>query len=260
MAIAEPLPGQQPHGEFDGGRPMTILEHLLELRTRLIICCLALVVGVAISSVFTDEFFKFLLQPARDKAPDAEIVSNRVLGNFMIYFHVALLGGLIISMPVLVWQTLLFVLPGLTPKEKRWVLPIVLGIFVCFLIGAAFAYYIALPRAVDFLLNFNSDQFKNIIPANDYLSFATRMIFWIGVSFELPIFMLALARFGMVTGRKLLSWWRYMIVVVFLAAAIITPTPDPLTQSLVAGPLLVLYALGTILAFIFGQKPPKAVA
>lgn len=231
---------------------MTILEHLQELRARLIWCCLAIVVGIVISSFFTDNLFDFLLKPAREEAPDARIVSNRVLGNFSIYFYVAILGGLIIAMPMIVYQTLMFILPGLTPQEKRWVLPLVFGIFLCFLAGAAFAYYIALPRAVGFLLNFNKDQFENIIPANDYLSFANRLILWIGVSFELPIFMLALARFGLITGRKLLSWWRYMIVVVFVVAAIITPTPDPLTQSLVAGPLLVLYAIGTVLAFIFG--------
>lgn len=257
MVIAEPPPGQHQHEEFDGGRPMTILEHLLELRTRLIYCCLALVVGVIISSIFTNQFLDFLLEPAHDKAPNANIISGRVLGNFSIYFRIAMLGGLIISMPILVWQALLFILPGLTPKEKRWVLPLVVSIFICFLIGAAFAYYIALPRSVDFLLNFNSERFPNFIPATDYIDFATRLIFWIGVSFETPIFILALARFGLVTGRKLLGWWRYMIVIVFIVAAVVTPTPDPITQTLVAGPLLLLYGAGVILAFIFGQKPAR---
>lgn len=246
-----------PPPDYEGGRPMTILEHLQELRTRLIWCCLGLTVGVVISSIFTNQFLDILIQPVRDRAPDAHIVSNRVLGNFATYFKVALFGGLVIGMPVFVYQTLMFVLPGLTPQEKKWVLPIVAGIFLSFAMGVAFAYFVALPRAVGFLLNFNKERFENFVTVGDYIDFTTRLLFWIGVTFELPLFILALARFGLITGRKLLSWWRYMIVIVFVAAAVITPTPDPLTQTLVAGPLLVLYALGVVLAFLFGRDRPR---
>jgi sec-independent protein translocase protein TatC len=244
---------ERPEDPFDGGRPMTILEHLNELRSRLIWCCIALVVALIISSIFTNDFLLFLQEPVKKEAPDAEIINNKVLGNFATYFKVSLLGALIISMPVLVYQTLMFVLPGLTPSEKKWVLPIVVGIFLSFFAGVAFAYYITLPRAVGFLLNFNKETARNFITIQDYIDFCTRLVFWIGVTFEMPIFVLALARFGLITGRKLLSWWRYMIVVVFVVAAVVTPTPDPITQTFVAGPMLVLYAAGVILAFIFGR-------
>lgn len=260
MAITSPPAARlpEPSPEFDGGRPMTILEHLQELRTRLIWCVIGLAVGVAISTIFTNQFLEFLIQPAKDRAPEAHIVSNKVLGNFTTYFKVSLLGGLIIAMPVFVYQALMFILPGLTPQEKKWVLPIVVAIFISFTIGVAFAYYVTLPPAMDFLLNFNKDTAENFITITDYIDFTTRMLFWIGVTFETPIFILALASFGLITGKKLLQWWRYVIVVAFLIAAIVTPTPDPLTQTLVAVPILVLYGIGVVLAFMFGRDRRRA--
>lgn len=240
--------------DFDGGRPMTILEHLQELRSRLIWCVVALVIGVVIASIITNDLIDILLQPAKDRAPTAEIVQSKVLGNFTTFFKVALYAGVGIAMPVWVYQTLMFVLPGLTPQEKRWVIPVTVGIFVCFAAGIAFAYVVILPQTMGFLLNFNKDQFRPLIQAQDYLDFTTRLLFWIGASFQTPLFILALARFGIVSGPKLLGWWRYMIVVVFLVAAVVTPTPDPLTQTMVAGPLLVLYLVGVVLAYIFGRE------
>jgi sec-independent protein translocase protein TatC len=248
-----------PPPDYMGGRPMTILEHLLELRMRLIWCCIGLIVGVTISFIFVDPFMEFLRRPMEKQAPEADLIATKVLENFTIYFKVALLGGLILSMPILVYQMLMFVLPALTPEEKRWVLPVVAGIFLCFLAGVLFAYYVTLPPALRFLLNFNTDVATPLINIADYINFVTRMVFWIGVSFETPLIILALARFGMVTGRKLLSWWRYIIVLVFVVAAVVTPTPDPLTQSLVAGPLLVLYAIGVVLAFLFGRDRGRRV-
>lgn len=253
------IPASAPPPEFDGGRPMTILEHLQELRTRLIWCCIGLVVGMVISFAFTNQFLDFLVEPVRLRAPNADLIFTSPLENFTTFFKVSLLGGLIIAMPVFVYETLMFVLPGLTPQEKRWVLPVVGGIFISFAIGVAFAYYVTLPPAVGFLLNFNTDVAKAQIKIGEYINFATRLLFWVGVTFETPLFILALARFGLITGRQLLGWWRYIIVLVFLVAAVVTPTPDPLTQTLVAVPLLVLYLIGVLLAFLFGrdQRRPR---
>lgn len=232
---------------------MTILEHLQELRSRLIWCVVSLIIGVAVAAIFTNDVLDLLLKPAKERAPDAQFVQLKVLGNFATFFKVALYTGVGIAMPVWVYQTLMFVLPGLTLQEKRWVLPVTLGIFLCFGTGVAFAYYVILPQTLGFLLNFNKDQFKPVIQAQDYLDFTTRLLFWLGVSFQMPLFVLALARFGIVSGRKMLGWWRYMVVVVFLVAAVVTPTPDPLTQTMVAAPLLVLYLIGVALAFLFGR-------
>lgn len=257
MAIAEPTtrPGKAAQ-EFDGGRPMTILEHLQELRMRLVVCLIWLIIGIAISSVFTNQALEFLKEPMRQRAPEADLIFTKPLEGFTSYFRIALLGGLIIAMPAFVYETLMFVLPGLTPQEKRWVLPIVAGIFVCFTAGVLFAYYVTLPPALGFLLN-TFGVARPLINLGEYINFVTRLVFWVGVSFETPLFILALARFGVITGRQLLSWWRYVIVAVFVVAAIVTPTPDPLTQTLVAGPLLVLWLVGVGLAYLFGRSRPQ---
>ena len=256
MAISTTTPTQPPP-DFDGGRPMTILEHLQELRSRLIWCVVGLVIGMVLSFYFTNDFMTILTRPAKERAPDAELIFTRPLENFTTYFKVSLLGGLIVAMPVFVYQTLMFVLPGLTPGEKRWVLPIVVGVFLSFIVGVAFAYYVTLPPAAGFLLNFNKDVAVARINIGEYINFTTRLIFWVGVTFETPLFILALARFGVITGRQLLGWWRYMFVFVFVVAAVVTPTPDPLTQTLVAVPLLALYAIGVLLAFLFGRKDDR---
>ena len=245
-----------PDGGFDGGRPMTIIEHLQELRTRLIVCCVAIVLGLVVSSIFTNDFLKFLVNYAKEAAPNIEVIQLRVLDNFLTFFKVSLYGALALAMPVLVYEVLMYILPGLTPKEKRWVIPLVLGIVACFALGVTFAWYVVLPKALEFLLNFNADIAANKIQLTDYISFVLRLVFWVGVSFQTPMVILALAAFGLVDARRLIGWWRYVIVLVFVIAAVITPTPDPVTQTLVAGPMIGLYIIGIILAHFFGRKRP----
>jgi sec-independent protein translocase protein TatC len=239
--------------QFDGGKPMTLLEHLLELRSRLIWCALALVVAVVISSIFTSRVMLFLVEPAKEQAPAFKLIVTEPMENITVFFRVALLGGLILAMPMFIYQTLMFVLPALTPQEKKWVFPLVGGILASFLIGVAFSFYVILPPSARVLFNFNSSFAEPNIKAGSYIDFVTRLLFWVGLTFEMPIFILALARFGMLTGRRLLGWWRFAIVGAFVLSAIITPTIDPVTQSLVAGPIIVLWLLGTALAFMFGR-------
>lgn len=239
--------------QFDGGKPMTLLEHLLELRTRLIWCALALIVCVVISSIFTNQLMRFLLDPAKEQAPQLQLIFTAPMENVATYFKVALLGGLILAMPMFIYQTLMFVLPALTPQEKKWVIPLVIGILLSFLAGVAFSFYIILPPSANVLFNFNSDIAEPNIRVGSYFDFVSRLLFWVGVTFEMPIFILGLARFGMITGRQLIGWWRFAIVGAFVLSAIITPTIDPVTQTLVAGPIIVLWLIGTGLAFIFGR-------
>ncbi len=239
--------------QFDGGKPMTLLEHLQELRGRLIWCAIGLVIAVLISSIFTQRLMLFLLEPAQKQAPDLELQFTAPMESVSTFFKVALMGGLILAMPVFVYHTMMFVLPALTPQEKRWVLPLVAGVIVSFLIGVAFSFYFILPPSARVLFNFNNEIAKADIQVGKYYDFVTRLLFWVGVTFEMPIFILALARFGMVTGRRLLGMWRFAIVGAFLLSAVITPTIDPVTQTLVAGPIIVLWLLGTGLAFIFGK-------
>jgi sec-independent protein translocase protein TatC len=237
--------------EFDGGKPMTLLEHLLELRGRLIWCALALVVCVGVASVFTTPLMEFLLEPAKKKAPNLELIFTEPMESIATYFKVALMAGMILAMPMFIYQALMFILPALTPQEKKWVLPLVGGILVSFLVGVAFSFYFILPPSAGVLFNFNASVATPAIKIGSYFDFVTRLLFWVGVTFEMPVFILALARFGMVTGRKLLGWWRFAIPGAFIVSAIITPTIDPVTQTLVAAPIIVLWLVGTALAFLF---------
>lgn len=232
---------------------MTLLEHLKELRSRLTWCVAGLVVSVLISSYFTNSLMKFLLEPGKKKAPELKLIFTSPMENIATYFKVALMGGLILAMPIFVYHALMFVLPALTPKEKKWVLPLVFGMVASFIVGVAFSFYVILPPSAGVLFNFNSDVAQPFIQVGNYFDFVTRLLFWVGLTFEMPIFILGLARFGIVTGHKLLGWWRFAVVGAFLLSAVITPTVDPVTQTLVAGPIIVLWLVGTALAYIFGR-------
>jgi sec-independent protein translocase protein TatC len=141
-----------------------------------------------------------------------------------------------------------------------WLWGTVFGATALFLAGVAFAYYIALPPAMDFLLNFNTDLASPNIRISSYIDFVTRLLFWTGVCFEIPIVVMYLARFGIVRAAQLLRWWRYAIVLIAVVAAIVTPTVDPVTMSLVMAPMVVLYFLGIILAFIVQPRRPPVSA
>jgi sec-independent protein translocase protein TatC len=230
-----------------GGKELTILEHLQELRRRLIISAVALVIAVLGSLVFTKKLLEWLTAPAHDRVQDVTIVFTDPLGYWAAYFRVALVAGVAIAMPVLVYEALAFVGPGLTGKEKRWVFPIVIGASVFFVLGAAFAYYLELPPALGFLLN-SGGGIEPFINITSYVDFVSRLMLVTGLVFELPLFVMGLAKLRVVTSRKLLGWWRYAIVLAFVVSAVVTPSIDPVTQSVVAAPMIVLYFAGIVLA------------
>jgi len=169
------------------------------------------------------------------------------VGYWAAYFRVALLAGIAIAMPVLVYETLAFIGPGLTRAERRWVYPVALGASVAFVAGAAFAYYIELPPALRFLLN-SSGGIEPFINVTSYIDFTTRLMLVTGLVFELPLFVMGLAKLHIVSSRKLIGWWRYAFVLAFVVSAVVTPSIDPITQTLVAVPMVILYFLGIILA------------
>lgn len=239
---------------FDGGKPMTLLEHLQELRNRLIWCAIGVVLAVIVSTIFTKRVMLFLLEPAKEQAPNFELIFTSPTESIATYFKIALFCGMVLAMPILIYHTLMFVLPALTPQEKKWVLPLVGGILVSFLLGVAFSFYVILPPSAGVLFKFNNDIASAKIQVGAYYDFVAKLLFWVGVVFEMPIFILALARFGLVTGRRLIGWWRFAIVGAFIVSAFVTPTIDPVTQTLVAGPIIALWLLGTGLAFAFGRE------
>ena len=232
------------HGE---GKELTIMEHLQELRRRLIIAAAAVILAVTGSLIFTKQLLEWLTAPARDSVEDVTIIFTDPVGYWAAYLRVALLAGIAIAMPVLVYETLAFIGPGLTRAERRWVYPVALGASVAFVAGAAFAYYIELPPALRFLLN-SSGGIEPFINVTSYIDFTTRLMLVTGLVFELPLFVMGLAKLHIVSSRKLIGWWRYAFVLAFVVSAVVTPSIDPITQTLVAVPMVILYFLGIILA------------
>ena len=237
------------------GKVLTILEHLQELRRRLIIAAAALLLGTVASAIVTQPLLQWLTEPAKDHVENLQIIFTEPLEYWGTYFRVALLGGVALAMPVIVYEVLAFVGPGLTRGERRWVYPIVVAASVAFLGGAAFAYYVMLPPALSFLLGFGSDVANPFIRVGSYVNFVTRLMLVSGLVFELPLFVMGLAKLGVVNSRKLVGWWRHALILAFVVAAIVTPSIDPITQSLVAGPIIVLYFLGIVLAKMVETRP-----
>ncbi|HLF80058.1 MAG TPA: twin-arginine translocase subunit TatC [Dehalococcoidia bacterium] len=249
---------QPPTSSQDDEKNLTILEHLQELRRRLMICGIAIFVGLIVSFYpLTQWFVEWLKKPAGD---DFTLIFTEPLGLWTTFFQVSLQLAIAIAMPILVWQVLAFVGPGLTRNEKRWAYPIVFGASVMFLLGCAFAYYVEMPPALNFLFNAPGDLAEPFISFKSYVSFATRLMMVTGLVFETPLLVMGLAKVGVVHSRKLLSWWRFAIVGAFIVSAIVTPSIDPVTQTLVAGPMIVLYFVGIGLAKLVEGNPliPKA--
>ncbi len=256
---APPEPPPETPQEQPTEKYMTLVEHLEELRFRLFVSALGVVAGLAVSAYFGGEIIEFLKEPAEARNPDFQLQFIEPFELFVTYFRVSLLGGLIFGMPVIVYQALRFVSPGLQPGERRWLYLTVIGATALFLGGVAFAYYVALPPALDFLLNFGSgDLARPNIRVGSYIDFVTRLLFWTGVSFETPLVVMFLGRFGIVSPGQLVRWWRLAVVGAFVIAAIVTPTIDPVTQSLVAGPIIALYFLGIVLAWLVRPRPAPA--
>ncbi|MDI6856735.1 MAG: twin-arginine translocase subunit TatC [Dehalococcoidia bacterium] len=245
-ADSNPAVAAPPKAESEG-KELTILEHLQELRQRLMIAAGALILATVGSLVLTNWLLGWLTAPARNSVEDVRIIFTDPLGYWGAYFRVALLSGVTIAMPVIVYEVLAFVGPGLTRQERRWVYPLVIGASLAFVAGGAFAYYIELPPALRFLLN-SGGGIEPFINVTSYIDFITRLMLVTGIVFEMPLVIMALAKLHVVSSRKLISWWRYAIVLAFVAAAVVTPSIDPVTQSLVAGPIIVLYFTGIILA------------
>jgi sec-independent protein translocase protein TatC len=246
---------QRRHEPVEEGKVLTILEHLQELRRRLIIASAALLVGVIATAVFTQQFLHWLTVPAKDQVQDLTIIYTEPLEYWATYFRVALVAGVAVAMPVIVYEILAFVGPGLTRQERRWVYPVVLGASLSFVAGAAFAYYVELPPALRFLLGFSGDVAEPNIKIGSYVDFVTRLMMVTGLVFEMPLLVMGLAKLGIVNSRRLLGWWRYALVLAFVVAAIVTPSIDPVTQSLVAAPIIVLYFAGIILAKLVEGRP-----
>ena len=231
---------------------MTLMEHLLELRTRLIWVVGALAIGTIVAMLFVNPILRFITAPLSDLG--AETIAIGPTDTIGVFFKVSFTVGAAIAMPMIVYHLIAFVSPGLYPHERRNLLLTLPGIMVLFGAGAAFAYFVLVPVAVSFLQSFLGDVIRQEWTIDRYIGFVTRIVFWIGVAFETPLVIAFMARTGMVSGPQLLRMWRQAMVIIAIMAAAITPTVDPVNMAIVMGPLIVLYFASVGLAYVL-YKP-----
>ena len=229
----------------DIAKEMTLIGHIEELRRRLLVCLAVLAVAVFGCLIFGDKFVKLLAVPIGGLG---KLQSIEITENLGVYMRVSLLAGVIVASPVILYELFLFILPGLKPSEKTYILWAVPAATLFFVGGVVFAFLVMLPAAIPFLVNFLGVQ--TMPRLSSYIGFVSNLLFWVGVSFELPLFVFVLSRFGLLTPKSLLSYWRQAIVIIAVLAAVITPTVDPVNMSLMMAPLIVLYFISILFAWI----------
>lgn len=227
-----------------GDKELTIFEHLDELRSRMIRATLALVIGTAISVVFASRALQVLTLPLGEQVPQTIHPTE----SFVVYFKVALIGGVTLAMPIIVYQIIAFMLPGLMPQEKKYLYFLLPGVFICFGGGVAFAALIMLPAAIHFMQGFLATIVDNRWTLNNYIGFVTQVLFWMGIVFQTPLIMFFMAKLGLVTPQKLSRFRKYAILLISIIAALVTPTPDPINMMIVMIPLYLLYEVGIMLS------------
>ncbi len=253
--IADVESGFSPTEEAEQELPkMSFLEHLEELRKRLIISIVALGVAFLLCWNFADRIFGWLQRPLARFLPAGEkLVFTRLTEPFMLYMKVAFFAGIFIASPVILWQLWLFISPGLYKRERRYAAPFIIIASLFFIVGGYFGYRVLLPGTCAFFLE-TGKQFRQMIKADEFFSFASMIILATGLVFETPILIFFLARLGIVTPAFLMQKAKYAVVLAFIIAAIVTPTPDMVTQTALALPMIGLYFLGVGIAYAFGKK------
>lgn len=235
-------PRQKPPKE-QNSKEMDMLQHFEEIRKRVLLSLVALALTTFVGFYFGQELIEIIARPV---GGIDVLVSLEVTENIGVVMRVSLLGGFILAFPFILYQVLAFITPGLRPNERRWVFLSIPLATVLFAAGVLFAYYVMLPAALPFLINFFG--IRTTPRLSNYFTFVTSLMFWIGVSFETPLLVFVLAKLKIVTARMLIKQWRLAIVIIAVLAAVVTPTPDPVNMALLMLPLAVLYILSILLA------------
>lgn len=249
--MVQPTSAQSGENNEDGEETsMTMMEHLEELRNRIIISCVGLLVGLVLSAIpvpgassLTWKVIDVLIEPVRGRIQG--IAPGEV---FFTYLKIALVVGAALAMPVLIYQGLRFVLPALHPHEKKYMWLAVPGVTLSFAGGLAFGYLVLLPFAISFLMGFGAEMIEQNWSFSAYVSTVATLLFWMGLAFETPLVMFFLAKLHVVNVDRLRRFRKYALVLSFVAGAIITPTPDPINQTAVSIPLYLLFEIGILLA------------
>ena len=228
---------------------MPMMSHLEEFRSRLIKAAIAVAVGTTVAFFFNEQILALLSEPYRVAVPGGRLAFFRPTEAFSTVMRLSIFGGIILASPVILYQMWRFAAPALSPKEKKWAYPITFVFVILFTSGIVLGY-VSLERGLGFLLSFGGDSLEPVIGADFYLKFATRFILAFGIAFEFPVFLFAAAAVGAVTSEKLRANRRWALLIILIAAAVITPSGDPMTLALLAVPLYILFEL-TILAIRF---------
>ena len=234
-------------------KKLTVLGHLGELRSRLIKCVIAVAITSLISFIFAKQIFDILILPAGE----IDLIYIEMTEMIGTYMRVSLASGIILAMPYLIYQVVMYVSPALTRKEKKYVYLILPWVTLMFVAGVAFSYFILIPPATKFLITFGSDIATPQIKIGNYISIVTRLLVAIGLVFELPVLTTFMVRIGVITPKWLAGKRKLAIILAFILAAIITPTFDPINQSLVAIPLIILYEMSIWLAKLVHRGKKK---
>lgn len=254
---ALPTTPRAPEDDEEGleGAKMSFLEHLDELRQRIIWSLVAVGVGCLLSFAFIQRIYDFIMRPLAALLPaGSHLVFTEPTEAFVLYLKIALLTGIIVAAPVILWQAWLFVAPGLYAHEKRLAIPFIVFGTLGFVIGAAFSHYLLFPVTWRFLASFANEYTMFMPKIESVFSLYAKMMLGVGLIFQMPTAIYFLARIGVVTARFLIRQFKYAVLIIFIVAAIITPTGDPLTQTLFAGPMVALYLVSIVVAWIFGKK------
>ena len=232
--------------------PVSFLDHLDEMRSRVIKSLVAIGIGTLFAFFINDQILNVLVFPYEVALPGTDLAYFRPTEAFSLVMRISLFAGVILASPVILYQSWRFLAPALTSREKKWAFPMT-AIFVALFLGGVVVGYYALSRGLGFLLGFGGDRLEPVIGAEFYLSFAMRFILAFGIAFEFPVFIFGAAAFGAVTSLQLRHTRRWAVLIIVIFAAVITPSGDPLTLLLLAVPMYVLYEIA-ILAIRFILK------
>jgi sec-independent protein translocase protein TatC len=235
---------------------MTFLQHLEELRRRLIRSVLWTGLAFVAGLFFAKDAYRLLVEPVTRYLPPGEkLAYTRLTDPFMLYMWVALVVAIFLAAPLVLMEVWLFIAPALYARERRLAIPFIMFSSLFFIGGGAFAYFVVLPPACQFFIQQGLDwDFEPVLTARELLGFEGKILLGMGVVFEMPILTLFLARLGLVTSRFLLQKLKYAVLIIFIIAAVLTPTPDMLTQTLFAAPMIGLYLVSVGVAALFGRR------
>ncbi len=236
---------------------MTFLEHLEDLRKRLFYSFVAIIVAVIPAWMFSRQLYAILARPVTQYLPEGtKLAFTTLTAPFMLYLKVSFLAALFATSPFVFYQLWMFVSPGLYQKEKKYVIPFVFFTSFFFALGALFGYFIVFPWACRFFLTLGRD-FQPVITVDQYFSFALKVLLGIALVFELPTLVYFLSKIGILTSRWMVKNFQYAVLAAFVIAAVITPTPDMITQSIVAVPMIALYGISILIAMVVGRNKEK---